>query len=466
PLYLATHISQGRQLLLRILGSRQPQNIPSPPQRSAFYSYLQAVQDLRLAFLPAQITGFEEEGVCYQVLSVPAGSTLKQQISPQQPLSLAQTLGVLKSLIDLLEALRPLSWSGLCLQPDQIWWDPDRAKLTWIGFGFPSYPLPAHEHIEQMLVQGLGDLLYFLLTGHHAAYTRAPLEVDLCHRHPGLPSSVIRALQLAGDPQPISLTEWVQQLLPPQFIAMGTNVDHGTATNGTHPVDNKPPVPAQAATALTRSIPTQITARTMVTATAPSDRKGSPRPRLATVGLLGTAIGAGLSGLVIGLQLRAHMVEDSHTSRFNPNQSFPPLADWDGNRLGSQPVGPRNRRLRQPDYGQAPAPIQTPTQPPVRVSPQPSAVPSEPQPQPSAELPSQSPEDTLLEAPTSPTIDNPSLPALALPSEPAPPPTAPAPESAPATPPLAGQSDPVPPAPITTPPPGIPPAPSPAPVNL
>jgi hypothetical protein len=466
PLYLATHIPQGRQLLLRILGTRQPQDIPPPLQRSAFYGYLQAVQDLRLACLPGQILGFEEEGVCYQVISVPAGSTLKQQINPQQPLSLSQTLGVLKSLIDLLEALRPLGWSGLCLGPDQIWWDPDRAKLTWIGFGFPSYPLPAGEHTEQRLVQGLGDLLYFLLTGHQATYTRAPLEVDLSHRHPGLPSSLIRALQLAADPQPITLTEWVQQLPLSQFIGMVKNVDHGTDSNSTHPPDHSPPVTAQPATAFTRSMPTRVTARTMVPAMATSDRKGWPH-RLATVGLVGTAIGAGLSGLVVGLQLRAQMVEDPQTSRFNPNQSFPPLADWNGNRLGSQPMGPLNRRLRQPDYGKAPAPTQTLTRPPVLISPQPSAVLSEPLPErSSAQPPSQSPEDSLLEAPTTPTIESAPPPALALPSEPAPPPTSLPPESTPITPPLGGKSDPVPPAPITAPAPAIPPAPSPAPVNL
>lgn len=465
PLYLATHIPQGRRVLMRVLGSRQPQNIPPPAQRSDFFKYLESLQALQLSLLPSQMEGFEEEGVCYQVLSTPAGSPLSQQIHPDRPLPLAQALSLLNALTDSLQALEPLGWLGLCLQPDQIWWAPDRSEATWIGFDLPSHPLPSSEQMEGLLVQQLGHLLYFLLTGRHAAHTQAPLDVDLCHRHPGLPASLVRALQLATAPQPGTLSEWAQALPRSQPVSMAL-VDPGSnSTNGHRPTLDPLPVTGESGLA-----PQQSTSLHLASQPAPTLAQGHRSKaskgwsRWATYGLMATALGAGLSGLVVGLQLRTQALNASQASRFNPNQSFPPLADWNGNRADKKVLRPFNRPLRQPDYGDAPRPAPTPS-PGVTRS-YPAVTPTSPVPDRSA-TPSPPPADsTPLENPAPLSAEDSSFPApkpnseINPPAMPRPMPSIPV-----APPPPAPVSTPE---PITAPPPEIapPPSPSSSPVNL
>jgi|688.fasta_scaffold05147_16 hypothetical protein len=467
PLYLATHISQGRRVLVRVLGSRQPQNIPPAAQRSDFFSYLQSVQALRISLLPKQVEGFEEEGVCYQVLSTPAGSPLSQQLNPDQPLPLPQALTLLNALTDSLQALRSLGWLALCLEPDQIWWAPDRFEATWIGFDLPSHPLPSREETEAVLVRQLGHLLYFLLTGCHVSHTQAPLDVDLCHRHPGLPDSLVRALQLATDSPPATLTEWSTVLPKPQPMSMALVTPGPSYTNGHRP-PGRPPMAAESGPALKPFTPLHLSSQPAPTlAQGQQSKVYRGWSRWATYGLMATAIGAGLSGLVVGLHLRTQTLDPSQASRFNPNQSFPPLADWNGNRADTKAVRPFNRPLRQPDYGDAPQPAPTPSAGVTR--PYPAVTPARPAPAQSATPSLPSAGSPLLENPAPLSSDGSLPPTLEPSAEPTPPamstPT-PSANVAPPSPSPVGSG--TVPEPITAPPPAVAPAPSPSssPVNL
>jgi hypothetical protein len=469
PLYLATHIPQGRRVLVRVLGSRQPQNIPPADQRSDFFRYLQSVQALQISLLPRQMEGFEEEGVCYQVLSTPVGSPLSQQLNSDFPLPLPQALTLLNALTDSLLALRPLGWLGLWLQPDQIWWAPGRSEATWIGFDFPSYPQPPTEHTEGLLVQQLGHLLYFLLTGGYAAHTQAPLDVDLCHRYPGLPTSMVRALQLATASQPGTLSEWGQALPKSQSVIMASLDPGSNSTNGHRPTLDPLPVTAGSGLVLKPSHPLSLASQPAPTLAQSYPSKSSGGwSRWATYGLMVTALGAGLSGLVVGLQLRTHTLDPSQASRFNPNQSFPPLADWNGNRPDQKVLRPFNRPLRQPDYGDAPGPAPSPS---VTRS-YPAVTPASPVPQQSANPVLPPADSTPLENPAPLSTDGSLVPALEPNAEPTPPVTpipTPVPSSqvAPSPPPSPVGPGTMP-EPITVPPPVIPPAPSPSssPLNL
>ncbi|XGB40895.1 MAG: hypothetical protein LVS60_10795 [Nodosilinea sp. LVE1205-7] len=83
---------------------------------------MQSLDNLALAVLPSSIQCFEEEGVCYQVLAQPVGSPLTQLVSSDCPLSLPQSLTLVHKLADTLQAIQPLGWAGLRLEPDQLWW--------------------------------------------------------------------------------------------------------------------------------------------------------------------------------------------------------------------------------------------------------------------------------------------------------------------------------------------------------
>ncbi len=463
PLYLATHILQGRRVLVRVLGSRQPQNIPPAAERSDFFSYLQSVQALQISLLPKQVEGFEEEGVCYQVLSTPAGSPLSQQLNPDHPLPLPQALTLLNALTDSLQALRPLGWLAFCLEPDQIWWAPDRSQATWIGFDLPSHPLPSSEETEGMLVRQLGHLLYFLLTGCHASHTQAPLDVDLCHRYPGLPVSLIRALQLATAPQPGTLTEWSKALPRPQSVSIALVDPSPSTTNRHRPTLDRLSLTGGPGSGLKHSTPLYLTSHPAPTLLQGHRSKGSKGwSRWAAYGLTATAIGAGLSGLVAGLHLRTQTLDPTQASRFNPNQSFPPLADWSNNGTDTKSLRPVNRPLQQPDYGDAPKPAPTPS-PDITRS-YPTVTHASPDPKPSA-TPSLPPADsTLLENPTSLSTDGSSSSTLEPNPEPTPattPTPMPSAQVTPSSPPSPVGLGTVP-EPITAPPPVIPPAPSPS----
>jgi hypothetical protein len=353
PVYLATHIPTGQWRLVRVLGSRHPQMIPSADQRAAFYETLTAIANLDHPLLSVRLHGFDEEGVCYQTLTQPPGLPLTHRVSPQSP---SHSLGIIRQLADALKTLRPLGWAGLTITPDQLWQAAETNQLSFIGFDLPAAGPDSSTH-ESQVVQGLSFLLYFLLTGQRAEATRASLAIDLRHRLPELPTCIDTALEQGSQAtttvDSMDLETWLALLPDGDSLPATPRLVQTPSPRATTVVATPPPQPVAAPTGPRA---TRLPSRPVTTSTP---NPPSSRSRLATWALLGTSVVAGLSGITFGLQARLQLSDAASPVRLNPNQSFPPLPDWSGGRSADWSA-PTGRQPTRPDYGSSP-PAPTPS---------------------------------------------------------------------------------------------------------
>ncbi|NJL47492.1 MAG: hypothetical protein HC929_08380 [Leptolyngbyaceae cyanobacterium SM2_5_2] len=329
PGYLATHVPSGQWVLVRVLGSRHPEVIPSAERRSAFYDYLEAVGKLGHPLLSVRLRGFEEDGVCYQILPLPLGVPFTDLPSGQVPLSPRRSLTVIQPLADALQQLRPLGWRGLQLTPDQLWMN--AAALRFVGFDLPATSAYEHSVSESKLVQGLTHLLYFLLTGQRAEHTQAPLAVDVRHRLPGLPISLETALHLGSQATVGTISEWLALLPPLEALpseAPGSLAAH-LSVSGQGAGVTTVVVPGQTTQVATSKGP-WVRTQAFPLAYGSTSPSATVMPKLATWALVGTGLIAGVSGLTLGLQSRLQPSSLSGPALLNPDQSFPPLPDWRG----------------------------------------------------------------------------------------------------------------------------------------
>jgi len=371
PIYLATHIPSGRWVQLRILGSRHPETIPYPEQRQNFYRYLLAVKALQHPLFSGGLSGFEEDGVCYQVIDADLGHPLTHLVSPTHPVSPRQSFTLARQAGQGLLALKALGWQGVNLSPDQFWQAAPDSPLTFIGFDFPNTDKKPAKDQEALLVRDLSHLLYFLLTGHRAETTRAPLAVDVRHRFPGLPYDLDTLLQLGSwqdlHHPSILLQDWLKLL--PEDNALGTRAisaaDPGPSGRASA-VETPQDVRKSALSAAPKKITTGLTPRPVVPSNGSSSisqMSSYPARKWALAALGGTALIASIGGLGLGLTVRLKPGPSSSTTLLNPEQSFPPLADWGGD----DPVAdwdnmtPGRRFL--PDYGDRPSRPVLPQQP-------------------------------------------------------------------------------------------------------
>ncbi len=478
PVYLAMDVPEGQWIQLRILGSRSPETLPDAPQRQAFYQYLDRVAELKLAAFPARLGGFEEEGVCYQILGNLPGTPLDRLVTEASPLAPQSALTIMRHLIEIFETLRPLGWTGLRLTPDQVWYAPQEQTVTFVGFDLPQSAVPqavdndAIASKEAALVRELTYLLYFLVTGQRAEATQAPLAVEVRRRHPELPTTVDTAMAL-GSPRPlkgatpdlqppeptITLAEW-KALLPSAQQLPSAPVPSAVPQPLTSPARAVPQPftgPATVAVGGRFDLGAQPQARIdhPLKATAPAG--SAPRRSLPALALVMTGLAATASGLGFGLYARLQPASSASQERLNPNQSFPPQPDWNGKDLW-QPWSDAPAQRDRPDYGSTPPPGSAPV-PDFAPDPQEPAAPPPAVPQPEI-VPEPIPEpienwETPVEPQPQPEFEP--LP----PSEPAPPPVV---EPDPAPPPLPAPV-PVEPAPAegAAPPPLVPPLRSPDP---
>jgi hypothetical protein len=364
PGYLATHVPSGQWVLVRVLGSRHPETIPSADRRAAFYEYLETISKLGHPLLSTRLRGFEEEGVCYQVLPLPLGLSLTEFISVQAPLSPRRSLWIIHQLADALKVLRPLGWRGVQLTPDQLWITNPNV-LRFVGFNLPTSAAYENRVNDPEMVLGLTHLLYFLMTGQRAENTHAPLAVDVRHRRPGLPISLETALQRGSQSTVGTLEEWLALLPPLEALPAESNRTVLAVQQAKPPQVLGAPVIAPHSTQSTS--PAVPPAKTQVALSSPVSDGRRIMPKPATWALVGTGLIAGLSGLTFGLQSRLQPSDLSGPARFNPNQSFPPLPDWRGGQQGIDWSAPASRQRFQPDYGDVPAdlsPVVEPVVPP------------------------------------------------------------------------------------------------------
>ncbi|MEA5452345.1 hypothetical protein VB780_27480 [Leptolyngbya sp. CCNP1308] len=483
PVYLAMDVPKGQWIQLRILGSRSPETLPDAPQRQEFYQYLTQVAGLKQAAFPARLEGFEEEGVCYQILDSPPGMPLDRLVTEASPLAPQPALAIVRHLLDALATLRPLGWTELRLTSDQVWYDPQARTVTFMGFDLPqsiASQAASSEAItpnaiasdEAALVRGLTHLLYFLLTGQRAEATHAPLAVEVRRRHPELPTTVDTAMAL-GSPRP--LKEATPDFQPPEptlTLAEWTALLPSAQQLPAAPYPSAAPQPL---TSPARAVPQRFTGPATVAVGSQSDLGSQPQARidhplnasapagptrrrsLPALALVVTGLAATASGLGFGLYARLQPASSASQERLNPNQSFPPLPDWNGNDLW-QPWSDAPAQRDRPDYGSTPPPGSAPL-PDFTPDPQEPAAPPPAVPQPEI-VPEPTPEPVEdWEAPIEPQ-PQPEFEPLP-PSEPAPPPVV---EPAPVPPPLPAPV-PIEPAPAegAAPPPLVPPLRPPAP---
>lgn len=515
PLYLATHVSSGQWALVRVLGSRHPETLPDSSQRNAFYQYLAALSQLDQGLIPKNLRGFEEEKVCYQTFSPPQGSPLSQSITPQKPLALGPSLTLMQRLAQDLQGLRSLGWAGLRLTPDQVWQSGPGGILTLTGFDFPA-PMSASVAVgseEADLVRGLTGLLYFLLTGQRANPTQAPLGADLRHRRPELPTSLDSLFQWdqVSPADPPSLDQWLAGLSHPDHLGQSPEKSAAPAPTRRSSQAAQPASPQLGSASQPNTTVATALAAPATQIMSPPFQPQPPRRGLKAIwALLATGFVFGVGGVAFGLQTRLHSASPEAQTRFNPNQAFPPLPNWNthspefanptiehrrprpsnrpSNRPSaiSPPAGPPPRpavdNSAQPVPAAAPTPRSQPPQanpspphsgvkkdPPSRVvSPGgPASLPRDldpevapdPSPPPRQGVPSSaSSPDPIAPAPMAPVPSAPA-PTAPAPIAPAPAPTAPAP-IAPAPPaPVPIAPAPPPPPPVAPVPPGAPPSP-------
>lgn len=373
PIYLATHIPSGRWVQLRILGSRNPEKIPYPEVRKAFYNYLLMVQAFNHPLFSGHLAGFEDTAVCYQVLDANLGQPLSRIVSRDHPVSPRQSVAWVRQVAHGLIALKPLGWQGLTLTPDQFWQRPHQTVLTFTGFDLPGAASLAPAQQEALVVKGLSYLLYFLLTGKRAEHSPTPLAVDVRQQIPAMPYALDTALQV-GSHQELSrvsmdLQQWLDLLpdgdnLPdhpvqaPPLTAQGAaRPSPSLATYLPQAAEPSPPVFQIAGADHPSRVPTTESNVHVLHATSGQPSRSRFR-KFAPAALVLTALVASFSGLGLGLMARFQpTVSDRSSSvRLDPEQSFPPLSDWSGDDpIPAWEYSPDRRDL--PDYGDsAPSP--------------------------------------------------------------------------------------------------------------
>lgn len=370
PVYLATHIPSGRWVQLRILGSRHPEAIPDGEVRKAFYNYLLTVQALNHPLFSGHLSGFEDEGVCYQAIDAALGQPLSRQVDFSQTLSPRQSVALVRQVAQGLIALKPLGWQGITLTPDQLWQRSNGPELSFIGFDFPAQASLPENQQEALVVKGLSHLLYFLLTGRRADDTQTPLAIDVRNQFPGLPYNLDTALQLGSQQavkQPsIGLKQWLDLLPSAEAMpAAGAVPTMGQKTVVNSPeayqLHHQAQVSKIPATATRVAVPPTGGAQTAFipgTARMVPKAKSLTARRFAPVALVLTALAASFGGLSLGLTARLQPANTSGSPvRLNPEQSFPPLSDWGGDDpINSWDYTPSRQSL--PDYGRsAPQPV-------------------------------------------------------------------------------------------------------------
>jgi serine/threonine protein kinase len=385
PMYLATHIPTGRWVQLRILGSRHPEAIPFPEQRQTFYRYLQSVHDLNHPLFSGKVSGFEDEGVCYQVMEASLGQPLVRFVSADHPVPPRQAIAMVRQVAQGLLALQPLGWQGLTLTPDQLWQSPQDSTLTFTGFDWPENGPQADQHQEAQMVRKLSHLLYYLLTGERAEETQAPLAVDVRNRLPGLPYELDTALQLGNRQDKanpaLSLQQWLEVLpggeaLPQSKPKALYSTGDGAASEQTQAPQTQPQSPPASLKASDKNytvVAGQGTPSAAVIAPSATEvvsaHQSTKTWGWAPAALMMTALVASFGGLGLGLTVRLQPSQAGSAAPLNLEQSFPPLSDWSGDDpIEAWELSPMRRPL--PDYGDrpsrpalAPSPVAQPSAP-------------------------------------------------------------------------------------------------------
>jgi len=319
-LYLATHIPTGQWVPVRRLGRGDAACPPPAAERQQLMAYWRTVTAQSRPELGLRLDGFEDGDGVYQVWSLDERRSLGQPLARLAPLSVATVVPLIRQLTALLQGMKPLGWYGLRVSPEQIWLHPAAPdRLTFTGFGWPVPSQAGNQawepNAEAELVRQGSRVLYFALTGLRPEATRAPLEVDLHHRHPDLPSALFQALEygLQAEDSAILMARW-----------------QGLLSMAAPRVLSAMPMPAPV-------VPREV-----------------PRRRLIYQGLGLTAGAASLAGGTLGLHLRLQPYPSVAQPPLSPKQAFPPRSDWPGQAGPATVDSDFPRRLER--YGDAPPP--------------------------------------------------------------------------------------------------------------
>lgn len=347
-LYRGTHIPSGAAIWLRVLGTDPNRPIPETQRRE----WLQQLADLpsaALSALPSSLYGFEDHGLLIWVMDAVPGTV------PSLPLEPTAIATYLSAIAPAVEACHDQTLP-LHLSPGQLRvterHTPNQGRqphrITLVGLGLP--PEQGGDSTAHSPVQRLTRLAAWLLTGQPVA-DPAGLTTEQ------VPAELLPVLHQGWTADP-DLTPWllafqaaVDTIPAAAAVVISDSRADAQADAQTEPGAETKAEPAEAAepnnapTVLVSPAAEPVTTApgvTAVAAAAPPARPAPPpanRPAPDSTSNLWwrwplalTAFAATLTGVGFGLAWRMGPVDETTAGQsrnfFNPQQSFPPDADW------------------------------------------------------------------------------------------------------------------------------------------
>ncbi len=218
------------------------------------------------------------------------------------------------------------------LSPNRVWFTEtgDRLSLTGLPYTHLSPPEGQECLPTPTPVQCCARLLYSFLMGQWPTIEephelQQALEERLPNLSPRIQQAICQGLATpSGEQAEIDLAQWIAQLPPPpELLPLETG-------QGAQPEPSSPQVaPKPSAFPLGTPVATQIVSTYRpAPASAPTTRSWRMKKRYPA--LLLTAIAAAIAGVGLGTVWRIHAKNLPGTLQLEPNQSFPPQADWPG----------------------------------------------------------------------------------------------------------------------------------------
>lgn len=300
-LYWGTHVVTGMQVFIQVFPVTMSQG---GDDLSALMARFEGVAFAPQSPLPNPFQLFlgEEQTLCL-AMSTTVGLPWTQACKTRSPMSPRQALATIRQVAASVGWLKQQGIIGLDLAPNRIWVTEDSDRVTLTGLPQAHLDCTTAPSTPDTTVQFLAKLLYSLLTGKVPTdATPEALKADLNRQLPTLSPVIVQAIITGVRIPPdaanaMTVAQWLNEL---------------PDTAPAHHVE-PPSRPAQ---------PRQQPA--VGTST-------SSRFRLYPA-LAGTALVAAIAGLSFGTFWRLNAKSLPGAIQFEPNQTFPPQAEWSGDR--------------------------------------------------------------------------------------------------------------------------------------
>ncbi|MDJ0701781.1 MAG: hypothetical protein QNJ46_00745 [Leptolyngbyaceae cyanobacterium MO_188.B28] len=388
--YRGTHVTSGQVVSVKLLRDNLPQGLDSFLLRAELIDQIQRLAQLQHPNIVDHLFCFEENDLVFVVMEADVGLSLAQIVGFKRPRPLAEAtaLRYLHQIADAVLAIRKVGLRSLDLDPRFIFRKPGTHRIVLAGLGVSLVaPLAEVKSLQTPLngsaqdaypdnlqtgqtlttsdsdVYRLSALFYYLLTGNLTPLERQiHQEAELWppHRRPQISEATEQAIQrglgLPNQAPICNLKDWLTLLPDVADIRSESSPETSqfqTAANPEITSAIKPNAPSLQAPSVNKvvSLVADETAPRFAPSKASSkDLLASPRssrrfPQLFAPGkpsvkfvkrgtkirnaaLVMTMFVSALMGLGFGTVLRFTPPRQAGGIRFDPDQSFPPLEDW------------------------------------------------------------------------------------------------------------------------------------------